>query len=504
MTRITGPEVLRTWREHPDLFVRKVFAVEPDPWQLDVLAAFASNDPADMRIALQACVGVGKGAVMAWCGWNFMLTHGGLTARPQGACIAPTEKQLKAALWKEYALWYSRPTAEVLRESFTMTSEAIRSREHPLTWFFEARAYPKDADAEQMGQTLSGIHATDVLIQIDESATVPPVMLLKAEQARSSAKWWKLMQAANPTSRDGCLYAAVTKYRADWRVFRITGDPDDPNRSARIPLDMAREKIRSEGRTDWWVMAHILGEFPPGGINTLLTPDQVDDAMRRAPRAEEFDWAAKVIGLDVARFGLDDTAMARRQGRMVWPLWIAHGLDGVQGAGHTARTWQDWKADACFIDDTGGYGASWIDQLRVLGFAPVGVQFAGEPRDKRFLNKRAEMWFEMAEWVKSGGALPPDQVLARDLSNVHYGFKGDRIKLEEKDEIRKRLGFSPDRGDAVALTFAFPVQASRGPMADLLRPGGINGPQMAVMELETDPFAERRYMPEPARTWDFR
>lgn len=109
------------------------------------------------------------------------------------------------------------------------------------------------------------------------------------------------------------------------------------------------------------------------------------------------------------------------------------------------------------IDATGGYGAGWVDALRGLGRDPIGVQFAGKPLNNRYANKRAEMWFEMVEWIKRGGSLPDSAELLADLTAPTYTFKGDQLQLEPKDAIKARMGRSPDWGDALALTFAFPV-----------------------------------------------
>jgi phage terminase large subunit len=121
-----------------------------------------------------------------------------------------------------------------------------------------------------------------------------------------------------------------------------------------------------------------------------------------------------------------------------------------------------------FIDDTGGWGASWIDNLRRIGHHPVGVGFAGRPNDPRYENKRTEMYFEAIEWIRGGGALPDVPELVAALSQTTYSFRGDRLLLEPKDQVKQRLGYSPDDADAFVLTFAQPALAAgmgyRGPV----------------------------------------
>jgi hypothetical protein len=105
-----------------------------------------------------------------------------------------------------------------------------------------------------------------------------------------------------------------------------------------------------------------------------------------------------------------------------------------------------------------------IDSLIQNGLSPVPVQFAGKPDDLRYRNKRAEMWFRMAEWVKRGGALPDDPMLAKELAGARFTFHNGKFLIEEKDQIKERLKFSPDRADALACTFFMEDMPSMTPM----------------------------------------
>jgi hypothetical protein len=100
--------------------------------------------------------------------------------------------------------------------------------------------------------------------------------------------------------------------------------------------------------------------------------------------------------------------------------------------------------------------------LRRLGRQPIGVTFSSRPNNPRYHNKRAEMYFEAIRWIKNGGALPGDGAsddLIAALSQTTYTFRGDRLLLEPKEQLKARLGCSPDDADAFALTFAQPVAA---------------------------------------------
>ncbi len=441
-----GNNLIR-WKNHPVQFVRELFGVVPDPWQVGVLEAF----PRQQRLAMKACKGPGKTAVEAWLAWNFLLTR----IEPKVAAVSVTAENLADNLWSEMAKWQQK--SPLLKAEFEWTKSRIFKRERPETWWMSARSWSKTADRAQQGATLAGLHADHVLFILDEAGGIPDAVMASAEAALSSCKEGHIVQAGNPTHLEGPLWRACTTERALWHITEITADPDDPKRSTRVKPEWAREQIQKYGADNPWVLVNVFGKFPPGSLNTLIGPDECREATRRSYRAEDVASFARVLGVDVARFGDDASVIFPRQGLVAHPPLKYRNIDGTQGAGVVARKWTDWGADAVFIDDTGGWGASWIDNLRRIGRQPVGVGFASKPSDPRYDNKRTEMYFEAIEWIKQGGALPDIPELIAALSQTTYGFRGDRLLLEPKDQIKARLGYSPDDADAFALTFAQPA-----------------------------------------------
>jgi hypothetical protein len=280
-----------------------------------------------------------------------------------------------------------------------------------------------------------------------------------AEAALASCRDGHIVQAGNPTHLDGPLYRACTTESRLWHVTEITADPDDARRSTRVKASWAREQIEKYGRDNPWVLVNVFGKFPPGSLNTLIGPDECRAAAERSYAPGDYERAPKVLGVDVARFGDDASVIFPRQGLQAFAPVKLRNVDGTQGAGAVARKLADWQADAVFIDDTGGWGASWIDNLRLLGHSPIGVGFAGRPDDPRYENKRTEMYFETVQWIKDGGAIPNVPELIAALSGTTYSFRGDRLLLEPKEQVKQRLGYSPDDADALALTFARKVSA---------------------------------------------
>lgn len=457
------------YRSDPIAFVREQFQVEPDEWQKKALLAFSRNDERIMRICLSACAGPGKSALLAWCGWLFLACYGAKGEHPKGAVVSVTKDNLKDNLWAELSKWQQR--SQFLTKEFTWTKERIFSNTFPETWFLSARSFAKTANEEEQGRTLSGVHSKYVLFLIDESGDIPETVLKAAEQALSTAdkRFARVIQAGNPTSHDGMLYAAQTKLVDKWNVIKITGDPDDPGRSPRIDLEWAAAQIKEYGRDDPWVKSYILGEFPDQGINTLLSLSDIDNSMSRVVKADAIKHAQKRLGVDVARFGLDSTVIFPRQGLVSFKYVQMRNARTNDIAARVMDAKAKWGSEMEFIDGTGGYGGGVVDALIQAGQAPHEVMFSGKATDSRYFNKRSEMWFKMADWIKKSGALYKCDQLKKELLAPTYSFKNGKFVLESKDQIKDRTGFSPDRSDALALTFAIADMPSRYSPYEILR-----------------------------------
>lgn len=441
------------WRENPIQFVRDNFQVEPDNWQREVLLAFASTDKDKQRIAMKACSGPGKSAVLAWVGWNFLCCYGETGEHPKGAAVSVTESNLRDNLWTEFSKWQQK--SPFLQALFTWTKTRIFSKHHPDTWFISARSFPKSADVDTLGKTLSGIHSKYVLFLIDESGDIPPQVGKVAEQALTDTEGLKkIIQAGNPISKSGLLYSSVSNDH--WYVVSITSDPDDVNRTPRVDAQWAREQIDKYGKDDPWIKSYILGQFPDSAINTLLSIEEIEESMCRVPNKTNVEMFQKKLGVDVARFGLDSTIIFPRQGRAAFKYAVMRNARSDEIAARIMKAKGDWGSDLEFIDGTGGYGSGVVDSLRLAGQSPFEINFSSKAISEKYFNKRSEMWFLMADWVKSGGCLYKDNTLKKELAAPTYTFHNGKFLLEPKEQIKKRLGFSPDIADALALTFALP------------------------------------------------
>ena len=481
---------IRGWRENPAQFAYEELKFEAgDPWQQRVFEVFPSQDPDKLRISLQACTGPGKTAIEAVLNLNFISCYGSKGEHPQGLCTSITADNLTGNLWPALSKWQQR--SEYLRLAFCWTATRFSSVDHPETWFLEARNWSKRADTETLGRTLSGLHAKDVMVTLDESGDIPVPVLRSGEQIFSSAyRWAKLLQGGNPTSLEGALYHAAVHARHLWHVIIVTGDPDDPHRSRRVNIDNAREQIRQFGRENPWVQATILGQFPPSSINALLGVEEVERAMQRHLREDQYNWAQKRLGCDVARYGDDRTVIFPRQGLAAFtPQIMRHARNSavsVDIANRVMAARARWGSELEFFDATGGWAAGAVDVMRANGCGPINVQFAAPALDPRYANRRAEIWYAMAQWVQDGGALPPLPEMVAELTTPTYVFHKGKFLLEDKDQVKKRIGRSPDLADALALTFGLVEMPSAAAVP------GMPIRQAGKAESEWDPFAEGR------------
>jgi phage terminase large subunit len=447
-------DALAWYFDDPIAMVRHEFGVDPDPWQVQALRLY----PKSPRLALKACTGPGKTATLAWIGWHFALT------RPfsMTGCASITGDNLKTGLWTELNRW--RNKSKLITGLFETTGDRIYHRAYPETWRIEARKWARSADKEQIGNALAGLHAEYVMWLLDETGDYPDSVMPTCEAIFSGEpKEAHIIQAGNPTRRSGPLFRAwVKREDADrmWEVISITADPDDPNRTPRVSTKHALEQIKEYGRDNPWVRVKIFGEFPDQDFNALISEDEVRAAFNRHYRAPV---GPKILGVDIADYGDDKSVIASRQGLQAFTPRSYRHINSIDGATCVARAWADFpgvggEADACFLDASGGYGAGWRDQLIQIGRAPIGIHFSASPHDKsQFPNKRTEMAWHSVEWIRRGGALCESEELVQALCQTRYGFRKDQLYLEPKEDIKKRLGFSPDECDAFWLTFAEPV-----------------------------------------------
>jgi len=206
-----------------------------------------------------------------------------------------------------------------------------------------------------------------------------------------------------------------------------------------------------------------LCDFTASSDDVLITIDLVSEACARTISPAEVEGMPLIMGVDVARFGADSSVVCLRRGLICEPPHVFRNLDNMDLADAVASLVHQRQPDAVFVD--AGQGQGVIDRLRHIGIDCMEVPFGGKSMKPTFNNRRSEMWYGIREWLQAGGFLPDVPQLKTELTTPTYAFDpAGRICLERKEDIKERLGASPDIADALALTFAAPVASARDAM----------------------------------------
>ena len=293
---------------------------------------------------------------------------------------------------------------------------------------------------------------------IDEVAQIKPEVWEEIIQpALSDRKGWAwFIGTPKGVNLFSQLFFAADS-RPDWSAARYTVYDTDALEAPEV------ERLRGSMSEESFAREYLC-DFSAAGEDQLISLTEAEEASRRVFTPGSMDYAPIIFGVDPARFGDDRSVIIRRQGLVASAPLIYRGIDNMTLAGHVAQQIDMHQPEAVFID--AGAGAGVIDRLRQLGHDVVEVNFGGKASNPRYVNKRAEMWYELADWLRGGGCIPNDNALKLELATPTYKYDAqNRIQLESKDEIKKRLpgAGSPDLADSLALTFAQPV-VKRNPL----------------------------------------
>lgn len=458
----------------------------PDEWQREVLVAvrdglLTMNEA--IRIAIAAGNGPGKSALLAWLALWALST----LTDTRGIITAITDTQLRTRTWAEVSIWFRRL---ICRHWFNITATAIYSAhpDHERTWRIDAVPW-----SETNPQAVAGLHNAGkrIILLFDEASGIADVIFDAAEGAltdKDTEIIWVV--AGNPTKNTGAFRECFGRFAHRWKHWNV-----DTRHSRFADQGQIAKWIADYGEDSDYVRVHVKGEFPRAGSMQFIGSELVQQAITREATATLYD--PLLLGVDVARFGEDQSVIYIRKGRdgRTHPPMKFRGLDTMQLAAKVADVALHFRADAVFVDG-GGVGGGVVDRLRQLRVPRLyEVNFGSKP-DRAlpgqeaiaYANKRAEMWGNLREWLK-GGAIPDDAELRADLTGPEYCHVirdgRDAILLEAKEDMKRRRLASPDTGDALALTFAYPVSPSA-------QAGRDYAENQTMVVTDWDPFAESR------------
>lgn len=440
-------------RNDPYLFVTEVLGVRPpewvrpeldtitaqlEPWQAQVLMALRDGET---RISIRSGHGTGKTTLLAWLVLWALLCHQD-TKVPFGA---NSQDQLRDTVWPEIGKWVKRLPPE-LAEQVDVQGERVVIVADPESSFCVRRTCSKENS-----EALAGFHAGFLLFLLDEASGIPDIVFEVATGALSTPGAILIM-AGNPTRLSGYFHDSHHKNRADWWTIRVNSE-DVPRATGHID-----QVAREYGKESNQYRVRVLGEFPLADDDTLISLETVQAAIGRNVSPMR---VMPVWGVDPARFGDDRSTLCKRRGNhLMEPIKIWNNKDTMTLAGIIAREYEDTPLDdrpheICV--DVIGVGAGVVDRLDELGLPVRGVNVAeAASLSDLYAKQRDELWFKAKQWFEGMDVVMiQDDDLIAELVTITYTFTSSgKIKVEGKEDMKKRGMRSPDLADAFCLTFA--------------------------------------------------
>jgi hypothetical protein len=436
----------------------------PRTWQVDLLLQIAEHiknnknrmangkEPLLFQAATASGRGIGKSALVSWLVHWMMSCQLGSTS----IVTANTEDQLKSKTWAEAGKWH---TLGINSHWFEKTALSLK----PEPWFQAALKNQLKIDtgyyyaqaqlwSEEKPDSFAGVHnPRGVLLIFDEASGIPKPIWTVSEGFFTEPELYRFwLTFSNPRRNTGPFFECFHAQRDFWNrrcIDSRTVEGTDKN--------LLNQIVEKYGEDSDEVRVEVKGEFPRQGDRQFISREFIQGA--KARELIEDDWAPLIMGVDPARYGNDSTVIRFRQGRnaRILPPVIMKGADNMEVANQCAHLINQYNPDAVCID--AGNGTGIIDRLKEMKFRVYEVWFGHKPEDQKWADKRTELWARMRDWL-AGGCIDASSDLADDLAGPEYKFvQSDRLKLESKEDMKRRGLSSPDHGDALACTFAVKV-----------------------------------------------
>jgi len=447
-------ELLDVYWDDPVAFVQDMLDAEPDDWQRAVLRDLAGH----RWVSVRSGQGVGKTALESWAVIWFLCCR----PNPKIVCTAPTQQQLQDVLWAEVAKWLEKAK---IRRLLKWTKTKVYMIGHEERWFATTRTATRP-------ENMQGFHEDYMLFIVDEASGVAdPIM--EAILGTLSGPENKLLMCGNPTRTSGVFYDSHNRDRKRFKTHKV--DSRDSARTSRENIQMLIDKYGAESDV---VRVRVYGEFPKAESDAFIALELVEYAANATVRPAG---DTLHIGVDVARFGDDETVIAPRIGGKVFDLRTYHKQDTMVTAGWVIATAREMLQQYTHIrrvvikvDDT-GVGGGVTDRLnevihedRLYDWTVVPVNNSGKPtsdEEEHYENRGTETWATVRDLLQESFSrhmrgeaptieLPNDDRLIAQLSQRKYRMTSrGKLALERKEDMKKRGLDSPDRADAVVLAF---------------------------------------------------
>lgn len=437
----------------------------PRTWQRELLIAWGEEirardfdgiipvNPIELRVS--SGHGIGKSALVAWA---IKFIH---DTRPHshGIVTANTSEQLKTKTWAELGKWHKLSLTSNWSEYFASRGNmALVNKTSPETWRVDAQTC-----REQESESFAGLHAaTSTPFYIfDEASAVPDKIWEVSDGGLTDGEPMRLC-FGNPTRNTGRFsdYFGTGKLRHRAKTWQIDSRTVEGTNKAYL-----QQQIDDFGEDSDYVRVRVRGLFPVSGDIQFISNDRIFGAQNRETKADQHE--PVLVGVDVARFGSNKSVIRARHGRDArsFEKRTFARNDTVRLSNEVIDYCreleiQGYKIGAVFVDGV-GVGGGVVDQLKAFSkYKIIEVQASENAQNEReYADKRTECYGRLRDWLRGGCIDKKDTMLESELMGIEYGFikKGNKtpIRITPKDHEN-----SPDDADALALTFAEPIQTN--------------------------------------------
>lgn len=428
-------ELLLLYKQDPIAGIKGLFGVEPDKQQTQLILA-AKKD--NCRVAVKSSQGAGKTACLAWLTMLYLLTLEDCRI----LVSSPSYQQLSRIYHTEILKWHSK-MPEMFQEFFEITKERISIKGKPQQFASLVTANPSNLES------LQGLHAENVIILVDEASGVEKEVWEVFIGTLGFGKT-KLIATSNPVRSSGFFYEIFSKKIKSWT--RITFNALNSNLSTPEWIQEMKDTYQEDSDI---YSVRVLGEFGRLSEEQFIATDIVEHAISAHLDPINYIHFPKVVGVDVARYGVDKTVFVLRQGPKLLDVTSFSQLNNMEIVSKLVEYRNLHNPSVIFIDAL-GTGSGVFDRAKELHL-PVKEVIASNKSTEplKYFNLRSQLWGYMRDWLENGADLPYHEELKAELLAMTYGFSAKvQIQLSSKHDLKKRGLPSPDHSDALSMTFA--------------------------------------------------
>ena len=444
-SQIDFDKIIEFYYDKPVEFAEDFLKFKADDKQSEIMTSIRDRK----RTAVRSGQGIGKTATVACIIIWYLCTR----YNAKVIATAPNITQLYTVLWAELAKWLQD---SVISQFVTHTKTRLYMNGYEKNWF----AFPKTATTKE---GIAGQHADHLLVIADESSGIKDE-ILETLLGTITGKYNKILFISNPTRTSGVYYNAFHQNRNMFNCIHVNSE-----NSIRVDRENIKMLAESYGKDSNVYRVRVLGEFPKSEDDVFIPIEWVERAtIKETPEFQKQDIEIIKIGVDVARFGDDESAIVPNINNSIESIFVYKHNKTTTLTGKIINLTKEYyniysKAQIFIIVDEIGVGGGVVDRLiELLETEYIGLSdrvkvipcnVSHSSRSKKYADMTTFIWGTVRNLLEQQELrIPNDNNLIGQLSSRKYEvLSNGKLQIESKKKMKARGLKSPDRGDALTL-----------------------------------------------------